>query len=178
MINQKRLDQIKWCIYAALLLLLYVLQTTPGVFMIRGVKPMLLLPLAVAVACFESPLASGVFGMFCGLFTDAAADYLLGFNAIIFLVCCVLISLIHTNYLKSRLLDTLIAVLGVLLLQRSLDYFFYYSIWNLDPDGYLFLHLVLPTAGYTLLCCIPLHYLVKLIETKLQEDENDLKLDR
>lgn len=178
MINLKRRNLIKWCIYSALLLVLYVIQTTPGLLAFGNVKAMLLIPLAVAVACFEQPLASGVFGMFCGLFTDVASDYLLGFNALILLICCVVISLIHTNFLKSKLLDTLISGLGVLLLQRGLDYFFYYSIWELDPNGYLLLHQILPSSLLTLLVCIPLHYLIKWLVTVMQKDDYDLKIER
>lgn len=175
--NAKRRSQIKWCILSALLLLLYVLQTTPDVLVIKGVKPMLLIPLAVAVACFEPPFASGIFGAICGLFTDAASGYLFGFNGIILLFCCVAISLIHTNYLKSRLLDTLFSGLGVLLLQRSLDYFFYYSIWGLDPNHYLLLHRILPTAVFSFTVCIPVHYLLKFIEQKFTDDDSELKID-
>ena len=99
--NLKRRNQIKWCIYCLLLPILYVLQTTPGFLAFGDAKPMLLIPLAVAVSCFEQPLPSGIYALFCGLFTDAAADYLLGFNAIILMFACVIISLVHTAYLKS-----------------------------------------------------------------------------
>jgi rod shape-determining protein MreD len=172
-----RRSLLRWTIYAGMLLLFYVLQTTPAIFCFWGIKPMLLLPLAVAAACFEDPLPSGIFGLFCGLFTDAAADYLLGFNALILLVLCTIISLLHTNYLKSKLLNTLLCCLCVLLIQRPLDYFFYYSIWGLDPNRYILLHQFLPTSVLTLLFLIPIYYLVKLPAVKLQRDDNELKLE-
>ncbi len=175
MISLKRRAQIKWGIYAAMILILYVCQTTPGFLSIGGVKAMFLVPLCVSVACFEKPMASGIFGMCCGLFTDAASDYLLGFNMLIFLVCCVTISLIHTNFLKSRLLDTLISGLFLLLMQRGLDYFFYYGIWDLDPNGYLLLRQFIPGGVFSLLLCIPFHYLIKWLVAVMQKDETDLK---
>ncbi len=175
MMNLKKRAQLKWCIYALMIPVLYVIQTTPGLFAIGEVKAMLLIPLAVSVACFEKPLASGVFGFFCGLFTDAASDYLLGFNAMIFLLCCMTISLIHTNFLKSRLTDTLISGLVVLALQRGLDYFFYYSIWALDPNGHLLLSRFLPSALFSFLLCIPFHYLIKWFVNLMQKDDSDLR---
>lgn len=162
---------LKWSIYAAMLLLFYVLQTTPAVLSFWGIKPMLLLPLAVTAACFEMPLPAAIFGLVCGLFTDLASDYLIGFNALILMLLCVMISLIHTEYLKSKLLNTMIASLGVLIIQRALDYFFYYYIWNLDPDCYLLLHRILPCALLTLVFTLPIYYLVKLPAIKLQQDE-------
>ncbi len=178
MMNLKHRNQLKWVIFYGMILILYVIQTTPALLSFGGIKPMLLIPFAVAVACFEQPLQSGIFGMICGLFTDAASGYLLGFNAIIMLICCVLISLIHTNYLKSRLLDSLISCLVVLLIQRSLDYFFYYAIWGLDPEGYLLLHRFLPTAVFSLSIIIPMHYAVKLLVNKMKQDDYDLKIER
>ncbi len=174
--NLKRRNQIKWCIYCLLLPILYVMQTTPGFLSFGGVKPMLLIPLAVAVACFEQPLPSGVYAMFCGLFTDAAADYLLGFNAIILMFACVIISLVHTAYLKSKLADTLASCFLTLLLQRFLDYFFYYLIWGSDPDGWMLLHRFLPTAALSLVFCIPIYYLIRLIVVRLQKDDTDLMM--
>lgn len=173
----KQRGLLKWCIYSLLLLLFYVLQTTPAVLSIAGVKPMLLIPLAVCAACFEQPLASGIFGLFCGLFTDAASDYLLGFNALILMLSCVVISLIHTNFLKSKLFNTLVSGGCVLLIQRALDYLFYYSIWGLDPHGYILLHQILPCAGYSLVLCIPIFYLSRLLFKKLQKEGADLKIE-
>ncbi len=175
MMSLKRRAQIKWAIYAAMILGLYVIQTTPGLLAICGIKPMLLIPLCVSVACFEKPMASGIFGLCCGLFTDAASDYLLGFNALIFMLCCVTISLIHTNFLKSKLPDTLISGIFLLVIQRGLDYFFYYNIWGLDPNGYLFLRQFLPGAVYSLLLLLPFHYLIKWIFNLSQKDDSDLK---
>ncbi len=173
----KQRGLLKWGIYSLLLLLFYVLQTTPAALSIAGVKPMLLIPLAVCAACFEQPLSSGIFGLFCGLFTDAAAGYLLGFNALILMLSCVIISLIHTNFLKSKLLNTLISGLCVLLIQRMLDYFFYYSIWGLDPSCYILLHQILPCAGYSLALCVPIFYLSRLLFRKLQKEDADLKIE-
>lgn len=177
MTNMRRRSQIKWIIYTAMLIILYVLQTVPGFLSIFGIKPMLLFPLAITIACFEQPFSSGIFGLVCGMFTDAAADYLMGFNAMIFMIACIVISLIHTNYLKSKLLDTLFSGCAALILQKGLDYFFYYRIWNLDPDSYLLLHQFLPSSALSLICLIPLHFLIKLIVTKFAHDDYDLKIE-
>lgn len=173
----KRRNQIKWCIYCLLILLCYVMQTTPAFLSIADVKPMLLIPLAVTVSCFEPPFSSGIFALFCGLFTDAASGYLLGFNAIILMFCCVMISSIHAAYLKSKLADDLLSCLCVLLLQRALDYFFYYHIWGLDPDQWILLHRFLPTAAFSLVFCIPFFYLIRSIVQWMQKDDNDLKVE-
>ena len=63
-----------------------------------------------------------------------------------------------------------------LLLQRFLDYFFYYLIWGSDPDGSMLLHRFLPTAALSLVFCIPIYYLIRLIVVRLQKDDTDLMM--
>ena len=56
----------------------YLWEVAP---LIRGWCPLLIIPLATAVAMFEGELAAGVFGVFCGLMLDMASGTLLGFSS-------------------------------------------------------------------------------------------------
>lgn len=61
---------VKYVTYSLLMLVLYVLQSTPQLFSIAGIKPILVFPFAVAVAMFDKQLAGGLFGLFAGILCD------------------------------------------------------------------------------------------------------------
>ena len=44
---------VKYVTYSLLMLVLYVLQSTPQLFSIAGIKPILVFPFAVAVSTFD-----------------------------------------------------------------------------------------------------------------------------
>ncbi|MFZ2539986.1 MAG: rod shape-determining protein MreD, partial [Oscillospiraceae bacterium] len=120
--NQKLLPIIKWAIYSLLLLLLYTLQTTPHLFKLFGVKPVLILPLVVCISMYESVMSSAIFAMIAGLLWDISSDKLFGFNAIILLCCSVLISLVCIYYLRTKLINSIGFCLIAALLQGFLDF--------------------------------------------------------
>ena len=61
--QRKKLYHIlKWSSYVLLIIIAYVLQTTTSLFVIFGVKPLLLVPLAVCIAMFEGEFAGAIFG--------------------------------------------------------------------------------------------------------------------
>ena len=71
--QRKKLYHIlKWSSYVLLIIIAYVLQTTTSLFVIFGVKPLLLAPLAVCIAMFEGEFAGAIFGAVAGLLADAA----------------------------------------------------------------------------------------------------------
>ena len=60
--QRKKLYHIlKWSSYVLLIIIAYVLQTTTSLFVIFGVKPLLLVPLAVCIAMFEGEFAGAIF---------------------------------------------------------------------------------------------------------------------
>ena len=80
---------LRWVFYALLLLLLYTMQTTPGLFGIAGVRPALVAPAALAIAIYENELAGAIYGAVAGLMWDLSAMRLSGFNGVILCVLCV-----------------------------------------------------------------------------------------
>ncbi len=95
MIRKKRVWlSVKYFLYALIMLVLYALQTTPGFLAIFGVRPVWLVPFAVAVSMNEGVACSAIFGSLCGLLCDLGSQALFGFNGLILLCGCVTISLL------------------------------------------------------------------------------------
>lgn len=169
MTNRRHIWFFKYFSMVVLLLLLYVLQTTPRLFLVAGVKPILVVPAAVCIAMFEGELVGGIMGAVAGLLCDLASFTIFGFNGLIILACCVAVGLLTIYLTQLKLLNALLLGFGVLLLRGLLEYFFYYQIWGYEGSGRILLFSTLPTVLYSTLAIIPLYYLAKRMKAYFDE---------
>ena len=148
------------CKHVLLVLLLvcaFVLQTTPRLFEIYGVKPNLLVPMAVCIAMYEGDFSGGVYGALAGLLCDLASFTLFGFNGLILLLCGTAVGLLEIYWIRQKLSNALLCAGGALLLRAFLEYFFYFQVWGYDDVGWLLLRQTLPTVLYSMVP-VPLFY--------------------
>lgn len=158
------MPMLKWVCFSLLLLLLYTLQTTPGLFVIGHAKPVLIVGLLVCVSMYENVLPSACFSMVAGFLWDISSDKLFGFNALILLTCGMFISLCCTYYLHTKWLNSVFFCLAVMLLQGGLDYLFYYAMWGYANAWMAFVQRILPMTAYTVAATVPLFFLVRFLE--------------
>lgn len=170
-LSQRKKDLIKWALYALILFFAFILQTTPRFLELFGVKPVLILPVMLFIAMFEGEWAGGVFGVVGGLFWDTAADRLLGFNAILMLIICVITGLLVMYLIRANIWNSLLVVLSASLLQGVIDYFFYYLIWDYDFSYLVLLKRILPTTLYTTLISPLFFFLIRKISHAFSEVE-------
>lgn len=170
-LSQRKKDLIKWALYTLILFFAFILQTTPRFLELFGVKPVLVLPVMLFIAMFEGEWAGGVFGVVGGLFWDTAADRLLGFNAVLMLVICVITGLLVMYLIRANIWNSLLTVLSASLLQGLIDYFFYYLIWDYDFSHIVLLKQILPTTFYTTLISPLFFFLIRKISHSFSEVE-------
>ena len=104
--NEKSLRfALKHLCYAVSMLVLFTLQTTPGLFELWGVKPILVVPFAVCIAALEGEFIGGLYGALAGLLCDLAGSWVFGFHAILCLCCHVAVGL-AAIYLVRRSLGS------------------------------------------------------------------------
>lgn len=159
---------LRWFLYAAVLLFFYGWQTNP---LIRGFCPLLIIPLATAVAMRESELASGIFGAVCGLMIDMASGAILGFSSLWLLVCCPVISLLSYYYVKVNFISHFVLNLAVSVVMGLLDFLFLHSVWEGSESSISFVNMVLPAYLGAIVGAIPVYFLVTLISKKLRPKE-------
>ncbi len=159
---------LRWFLYAAVLLFFYMWQTNP---MIKGFCPLLIIPLATAVAMREGELAAGVFGAVCGLMMDMASGTILGFSSLWLLVCCPVISLLSYYFVKVNFISHLVLNLAVSVVMGALDFLFLHSVWESGDSGISFVNMVLPAYLGAVIGAIPVYFLVTLISKKLRPQE-------
>ena len=75
---------IRYLAYVLELLVLFMLQETPGLLpSIFGARPVLLFPAVVAIAMLEPEVPALLFGVVGGLFCDFGLSGMLGFHALV-----------------------------------------------------------------------------------------------
>ena len=150
---------IRYLAYVLELLVLFMLQETPGLLpSIFGARPVLLFPAVVAIAMLEPEVPALLFGVVGGLFCDFGLSGMLGFHALVLVVLCFFISLVIRTYLQNNMATAILTGVWsiglVVLAQWFFLYFFQYSY-----PAYALTHHYLPKCFYTLLF-LPLLYLL------------------
>ena len=100
---------IRYLGYSIEILVLFVLQETPGLIPeIGGARPVMLIPAAVCIAMFEHETPAMVFGLAGGLLADFGAGGLLGFHGLLLAVFCFVISLMAANLFQTNFFTALL----------------------------------------------------------------------
>lgn len=160
---------LRWFLYALILLLFYLFECNP---LIRGYCPLLIIPLATAVAMNEGDLAAGIFGTFCGLMLDIANGVtIVGFSALWLLCACPFISLLARFLVKGTFLSHFIINAGVTIVMAAMDMLFLHWIWERGESMITFTKVILPSYGGALLFSIPVWLLVNFIVNRLRPKE-------
>jgi rod shape-determining protein MreD len=172
--TNKRSKQIlisgKHVVYGVLLLLFYVLQTTPRLFEIAGVKPVLVLPLAIAIAMYEGEFIGGIYGVLAGLLCDMGGFSLFGFNGFIFCFAAIAAGLLIIYMMQCNVAGCMLFVLVAMMLRGGVGYIFAYGIWEYENAWRVFAMQTLPTMVYTTIVAAPVYYLVRAISQKFEEE--------
>lgn len=159
----------RWALYSAALLLFYLFETNP---LIRGFCPLLIIPLATAVALFEGDLASGIFGAVCGLMLDMANGVtVLGFSALWLLCLCPAITLLSRFWMRVSALSHFVMNAAASIVMAFMDMIFLHWVWERSQSVISLKSAVLPGYGGAVLFSVPVFLLVRLINTKMRPAE-------
>ncbi len=176
MVKQKLIWSSKYIIYAVLLLLLYVLQTTPGFMSIFGIRPILIVPFVICIAMLESELVGVAYGCAAGLLWDTSLGKLFGFNGLMVLLACFLVKMLTTYIIRVNKMSLFIVSLVTMTVVLSLDFVVYYGMWTdrFSGSSSIYFGLFLPVALYSALLAPILFIAVQRIYNeyeKLHEQE-------
>ena len=150
------LQTVQWFCFAFLALFFYCIMTSGS-----SVKPLLLIPLSLCISANVREIPAAAAGVAGGLLTDIACGKLLGYNAIWLVSCCVLTSLLHSYYLRGKLLNILLLTAFCTAVQGYLDFMFYYAIWEHEDVTLIYTHIMFHSGILTMVCTIPIWLLVQ-----------------
>jgi len=147
--NAKLTLTVKYAAYTLLLLILYVLQTTPGLFALFGAKPMLVVSAAIAIAMHDGEFTGGLYGAFAGLLCDMGGSMLFGFNGLFTAVFCITAGLLVIHLTYSNIGGATLFVFITMLARGGVEYLFGYGMWGYENVEKIFLYQMLPVVIYT-----------------------------
>lgn len=151
---------VRFLAYTLELLVLFMLQETPGLLPgIYGARPVLALPAGLAIAMFEEETPAMAFGIAAGLLCDFGYSGVLGYHGLVLGVLCYFISLAVRSFMQVNLATALLAGLVSLGLVMGGQWLFFYYLPGYSSPGYAFTRHYLPKYLYTMLF-VPLLYLL------------------
>lgn len=152
------MQTVQWMLFALLAVAGYCIMTAGS-----SVKPLLLIPLALCISAHVGEIPATAVGVAGGLLTDIACGRLLGYNAVWLVACCVVTSLLHSYYLRDKLLNILLLTAVCTAVQGYLDFMFFYAIWDHADVELIYTHIMLPSGIMTMLCTAPIWLIVRRI---------------
>lgn len=171
---------IKWVFFVIFAVFCYTASTA------GNGKPaaLLLFPLSVAAAMYESEIPSAVFGACAGLLLDVSLGKLPGFTALWLCLCCAGVSALFAQLLRKNIVNYLLIFLAVGGIYLYIDYYFYYKIWAYEGYELILKARLIPSAVKTLLWALPVFAIVYIAERlsgisrRLDLEEQDENIER
>ena len=152
--KRSRSQLLKWGCYVLALFVCAALQTTPGFFQLGQAKPLLVLPLCLAVAVFEGESAGRTVGML----------------ALELLLLCFGVSVLVQLYLQVNPGNFAAVNTMTALLVLSLDWLFFYYMPGYAGAALRYIAFVLPSAVLTLPAALLAFWLVQRIHDGFRID--------
>lgn len=168
--RRSRSQLLKWGCYVLALFVCAALQTTPGLFQLGEAKPLLVLPLCLAVAVFEGEFAGALLGTVGGLLWDCTAGRTVGMLALELLLLCFAVSAVVQLYFKNSAANFALIASAAALLVLTLDWLFFYYMPGYSGAASRWLWFVLPTAVLSVPVCFPLFGVVRRIHEEFKID--------
>lgn len=168
--RRSRSQLLKWGCYVLALFVCAALQTTPGLFQLGEAKPLLVLPLCLAVAVFEGEFAGALLGTVGGLLWDCTAGRTVGMLALELLLLCFAVSAVVQLYFKNSAANFALIASAAALLVLTLDWLFFYYMPGYSGAASRWLWFVLPTAALSVPVCFPLFGVVRRIHEEFKID--------
>ena len=166
---------LKYGAYALMALLLFRLQSIPGLLEIGGVRPLPLAALAVLVATMERELPGVLFCIFCGYLCDLYTVAPMGYYMLLLTVLGLICGLVIRNYLQPSLSILAGAVLITAFFCRVVLFLFRYSLAGVAGAAPVLLRYDLPHAVYSAVLAVPLYYPVRALH-RMAEQLTDTRL--
>lgn len=158
----------KFAAYAVIAYILTILQSTPGLFQIGGIKPALTFGFAVSVAMLEGEFAGGFFAVWAGLLCDFFSYNKFYYNALMLFICCVIVGLLVQTYMRPALMNAVLFTMCAVLLTEVVSFFFTIFIQGYSSGGHYWLTRELPFALYSAAAALPLFLLARCIYRRFE----------
>lgn len=155
--------------YVLVILLFFLLQEAPDILpTVCNARPVLLIPVAVTIALFESQTAATAYGILCGLLIDLGSDSgVLGMHAMILAVVCFTLSYLAHDLLQTNVMTAFVTCCIVVGITVVLQWLFGYVAAGYADPGYALAQHYLPRFVYTVVLTFPIYALNRALARQL-----------
>jgi rod shape-determining protein MreD len=168
--NRSKKPILRWTCYFSILLFFYMLMT--GGFFSRW-QPLLIIPLAIAVAMFEREVGSALFGAFCGFMIDTACGNLFGMSSVWLMPLALAASLLVMNLIRQNIINHLWLVTISCIIMAFMEYFFKHLIWDQPNSEVVLILYIIPSYFSAIVLSPAVYFLVKATSERFREKEKE-----
>lgn len=165
MIKENLPIYIKRLILGVIIVLSAVLQNTPDVLpKMFSASAMLLIPVVVSIAMFESEIVSMVFGLIAGLLWDAVAPEGYFYHSLILCVSAFFISMLVRRRVRNTLFGNIVLTMGTVFIHNTLYWILFVCIPHPEGAGAVYFSFYFLSCIYTVILGIIVYLIVRPIE--------------
>ncbi len=137
---------------------------------IKGVTPLLILPLITAFSFFHSPISCAVLGLVCGIFMDSCVVGAYCFNAILLLIIATFVSVASSNIFNKNIQSAcVLSLISCSAYFIALWLCFHNNNVTLNDSLIYLLKYAFPSAVLSAVFIIPFYYLYRYFHKTTSE---------
>ncbi len=140
---------LKYTVFAVIVFLLYILQSTPGFLSVFGLKPVFIIPFCVALCILDDQWPVGLILIAGGLLTDLSANRVVGFFTIQLVIYCSICIVAVKFFLKATKRNAFYVSFAVMFIMLTADYLFTYRMHGYTHGLGLYLRNVVLVNAYS-----------------------------
>lgn len=154
----------KYGIFVFAVLVLYVLQCTPGFLKIFGIKPVFIIPFCVTLSMFDDTEWAVIVYVIGGLLSDMSSGRIAGFFTIFLLLACFSGMIAVKFFFKANPRNSVFFSFGAMVLILSLEFFFYVILTGtFSGKAIYYFRTVLLTSAYSAAFSRLFYYFINFI---------------
>lgn len=136
---------------------------------IFGVRPNLLLVVAISVALIRGDLESAFMGLACGIGMDILIGRALGWYGLSLFLICFLIAQINSKLYKENPLIPVFFIFTSSVAVETIYYLITFFLKGYDNFVFIITKLILPSSLYNALLCFPIFKLITYLYKKIDK---------
>ncbi len=159
---------LKYSILVFAVIILYIIQTTPGMFNLFGIKPNFILPFCIVLTFldYETPMLTVY--ITAGFLNELAMSRIVGFHTILLVGLAVVGNIISTYYFNPNTRNTTIYSFLSLLIILCIDFFFVYILGGFQGLTQVFIDKVILTSIASIPFIILYYYFIIYVSDRFK----------
>ena len=165
----KKEKTIKYCVYAAVIVALALVQNVRGLMPeIFGARCFLIIPTVMILTSGEGELSASLLGLFAGALWDISSATHMGFNCIFFALTCFIASALVNNIIRNTFITNIIICSSVAVLYSLVYWLCFIVIKGTGGEAYTLFAFYLPSVIYTVAASAIAYFIFKPIKARLK----------